>query len=149
MMKKIAGKIIAENRRARFDYEIIEKFEAGIELRGYEVKSVKGAQMGLNGSYAVVQKNELWLLNASIPPYQPKNTPDSYEPTRSRRLLLRTSEIAKLIGKVKEKYTIVPLQAEIKHGLIKIILGVARPRKTHDKREYIKRRDAQKEMRQT
>jgi SsrA-binding protein len=155
-MKKTVGKIIAENRRARFDYEITEKFEAGIELQGHEVKSAKSGQMGLNGSYAVIQKNslrptrrtELWLLNASIPPYQPKNTPVSYDPARSRRLLLNASEIAKLAGRVKEKYIIVPLQAEIRHGLVKIILGVARPRKTRDKREYLKKRDAQKEMRQ-
>ena len=140
-------KTVAENRRARFDYEIVETLEAGIELRGFEVKSVKLGRMGIAGSYALIKNGEAWLLGAQIPPYQPKNTPPDYDPARTRRLLLRSEEISRLSGKLKEKsVALVPLRAYLKHGLVKIELGLGKARKKADKRELIKRRDAQREM---
>lgn len=148
---------IAENRRARFDYEILEKFEAGIELRGFEVKSAKLGHVQLAGSYAVIHGSprrslrrnaggEAWLVNSQIPPYQPANTPKEYDPGRSRRLLLRSDEIKTLAGKIREKFSLIPLRAYIKNGFIKIEIAVARPRKKKDKRELLKKRVAEREM---
>ena len=154
---------LAENRRARFDYEILETIEAGIELRGFEVKSAKFGRMGIVGSYAVIRggrpetagraspsskAGEAWLLNSQIPPYQKNNTPESYDPLRTRRLLLRKEEISKLIGRLKEKsLSLIPLQVYLKRGFMKIELGLGRPRKKYDKRELLKKRSVEREMR--
>lgn len=147
-MEKKELKILAENRRARFDYEILETFEAGISLFGYEVKSVKAGRVNLGGSYAVARKNEVWLLNAQIPAYQPKNAPQDYDDKRSRRLLLHREEIKKLIGQLHEKgLSLLPLRAYLKRGLIKIELGLGRSRKKQDKRELLKKRVHEREMR--
>lgn len=141
-------KIIAENRRARFDYEILESLEAGISLLGHEVKSVKNARMNLSGSYGVIQEGELWLLNADIPAYQPKNIQGEYNAHRSRRLLVHRKELNALIGRLNEKgLTLVPLKAYLKKGLIKIELGLARSKKKGDKREGLKKRAHDREMR--
>src|SRR3989338_4916343 len=114
-------KTIAENRRARFDYDIVETYEAGIELSGQEVKSAKGGRLNLASSYAIFRGNELMLTNASIPPYQPKNAPDDYEPERLLSLLMHKSEIKALSGKLKQKsVSLVPPRAYIKKGFIKI-----------------------------
>ncbi|MBU6500404.1 MAG: SsrA-binding protein SmpB [Patescibacteria group bacterium] len=140
-------KTIAENRRARFDYEILETMEAGVELRGFEVKSAKAGGFNLAGSYAILRNGQAWLINSQIPPYQPKNTPDGYDPSRSRRLLLHTSEIISLAGKLKDKSVhLIPLRTYIKNNLVKIELGLARSRKKSDKRELIKKRSAEREM---
>ncbi len=142
------SKLLAENRRARFDYEILETLEAGIELLGFEVKSVRAGRATLAGSYAVLRQGEIWLLNAQIPPYQMNNTPPDYEPTRSRRLLLRREEVATLIGKLKTKgVALVALAFLAQHGLIKVQLGVGRSRNKSDKRELLKSRAADREMR--
>jgi len=142
-------KVVAENRRARFDYNILETYEAGVELIGTEVKSVKGGHMNLSGSYAVLKQGGVWLLNAQIPAYQPKNAPKGYDAERSRRLLLHRTEIKRLIGKLHEKgLTLVPLRTYVKRGLIKIELGLGRSRKKRDKRELLKKRAAQREMKQ-
>jgi len=147
-MDKERFKNLAENRRARFDYEILENYEAGIELLGTEVKSVKAGQMNLAGSYAVIRGGDAWLLNAQIPPYQPKNAPKDYDPARTRRLLLHNKEIAELIGKLHEKsLSLLPLKAFIKHGFIKLDLGLGRSRKAKDKRDFIKKRETEREMR--
>lgn len=138
---------ISVNRRAYFDYEILETYEAGIELRGFEVRSVKTGHINLAGSFAVVKDNQVWLLNAAVPPYQPKNAPADYEPTRSRRLLLHKSEIEELVGASAQKgLTIVPLKVYIKRGRIKILLGLARHKKKADKREVIKKRETEREI---
>ena len=138
---------LAENRRARFDYEVSETIEAGIELLGHEVKSVRAGQMNIAGSHALLRGNEAWLLNATIPPYQPLNTPSDYDSKRTRRLLLKKDEIKSLIGKVKEKYSLIPLSVYSKNNRIKIALGVGKPRKKHDKRELLKKRAIEGEMR--
>jgi SsrA-binding protein len=143
-------KKIAENRRARFDYDILETIEAGIELLGSEVKSAKAGHMGLGGSYAVIRNGEAWLLNSQIPPYQPNNVPEGYDPARSRRLLLRSLEIKELSGLLRQKtLTLVGLSAFIKRGLVKIELGVAKSRKKSDKREVIKKRDTERDIRRS
>lgn len=139
---------MAFNKRANFDYGIEEKFEAGIELKGYEVKSVKGGHMQIAGSYAVIRHDQAWLLNSHIPPYQPKNTPKDYDPARSRRLLLTKKETDYLTGKLHEKgLTLLPLEVYTKRGLIKLRLGLGKPLKKMDKRDTIKKRETEREIR--
>ena len=139
---------ISENKRAYFDYEILETFEAGMELRGFEVKSIKNGKINLAGSHAVVRGNEVWLLNADISPYQPKNMPENYNSKRTRRLLMHKKEISALIGKTKEKgLTLVPLKVYIKNQKIKLEIGLAKSKKKTDKRENIRKREVQREIR--
>lgn len=140
-------KDFCENRKVRFDYEILETYEAGIELLGFEVKSIKSGRAGLAGSFAVVKGSELFLINASIPPFQPKNAAADYDPARSRRLLLHKSEIKELVGKVVQKgLTLVPLKMYNKHSRIKVLIGLARHKKKGDKREIIKKRETKREI---
>lgn len=142
-------KVIAENRRAKFDYEILDSYEAGIELTGQEVKSAKNGRFNLAGSYGVLRNGEAWLLNSEIPAYQPKNAPADYDPKRSRRLLLRREEIKKLIGKLNEKSSrLVPLRAYLKKNFIKIELGLCHSRKKTDKRELLRKRATEREIRE-
>lgn len=139
---------LAENKRARFDYEILETFEAGIELFGHEVKSIRAGRLNLSGSYVIVRGEEAYLINADLPPYQPLNTPSDYDPKRARRLLLRREEIKELMGRVKESgLTILPLNVYTKGSLIKLKIGLGKPKKKSDKREAIKRRETDREMR--
>lgn len=138
---------ISVNRRVYFDYEIFETYEAGIELLGFEVKSVKTGHINLAGSFAVIKDGKPQLLNATIPPYQPKNAPEDYDPTRRRLLLLHKSEIKELIGAVSQKgLTIVPLKVYTKHNRVKILIGLARHKKKGDKREIIKKRETKREI---
>lgn len=138
---------LATNPAARYDYEILETFEAGIVLLGFEVKSVKKGHIGLRGSYVAFKGEELFLLNAQISPYQLKNTPEDYQPDRTRKLLLRKDEIKELIGKVKQKgLTLTPLRVYTKNNKIKLEFGLARGKKKIDKREAIKKREADRKM---
>ncbi|MDP2820928.1 MAG: SsrA-binding protein SmpB [bacterium] len=141
-------KILAKNRKAYFNYEILEKIEAGISLIGQEVKSIKNGQINLSGSVAVISNNmEAFLLNANIPPFQPANA-KNYEPERPRKLILKKMEIKKLFGKTKEKgLTLVPLMVYTKNALIKVEIGLGRIKKKFDKRETIKKRDFEREKR--
>jgi len=140
-------KVIVKNKRAIFDYEILEKHEAGMELSGSEVKSIRGGLISLLGSFVIVKNSQLYLLNASISPYQPRNIPQDYNPSRTRRLLLHRSEIKKLIGKTREKgLTLIPLQVYNKRGKIKIEIALAKSRKKVDKREKIKERETKREI---
>ncbi|MDR3582253.1 MAG: SsrA-binding protein SmpB [Candidatus Pacebacteria bacterium] len=139
---------IAENRRGRFDYEIKEAMEAGIELAGFEVKSAKGGSFQIAGAHVLIRGGEAWLVNAHIPPYQPKNMPEGYEEDRARRLLLSRDEIVQLAGTLKDKSAhIIPLRAYLKHGYIKIEIGIGRSRRKSDKREALKKRAHNREMR--
>ena len=141
---------ISANRRAYFDYEILETYEAGVALLGHEVKSIKTGHINLAGSYAVIRNNEAWLLNATVSPYQGKNTSPDYDPTRSRQLLLHKSEIKELIGATAKKgLTIVPLRVYTKRNRVKILIGLARHKKKGDKREVIKKRETEREIRRT
>lgn len=147
---KILMSSLAVNRKARFDYAILTTYEAGLELHGFEVKSVKLGHVTLAGSFVVMRNGEALLVNATISPYQAKNTPPRYDPHRSRRLLLHKSEIRELIGKSQQKgLTLVPLSLYTKHSRVKLEFGLARRRKKSDKREVIKKRDAEQEMRRT
>ena len=139
---------IANNRTASFDYEILDTYEAGIELFGFEAKSVKTGRINLTGSFVVIQREQAWLINTTIPAYQPKNAPKDYNPLRTRRLLLHKKQIKELIGASAQKgLTIVPLKVYNKKGFIKILIGLGRHKKQQDKRETIKKRETQKEIR--
>ena len=138
----------AENRKARFDYEILEKYETGIELLGTEVKSVRGGRMSLEGSFAIIRGGEAFLVNANIPPFQPKNAPKDYDPLRNRKLLLTKKELAKLAGSEKNKsLTIVPLTVYNKGRKIKVSVALSKGKKKFDKRETIKKRETDREIR--
>ncbi len=135
-------KIFAVNKRAGFDYDILEKIEGGLVLLGSEVKSIKTGHVSLKGSYVTVKGSELFLTNANIPAYQPKNMPEDYDPNRSRKVLARKSQIKSIIGKVSQKgLTLVPIKVYSKHGLIKLEFGVGKGKKKFDKREDIKKRE--------
>lgn len=139
--------IISTNKRAWFDYDILKTYEAGIELLGPEVKSVKNSRINLSGSYVIIQNNQAWLLNADIPAYQPKNMKPGYNPKRTRRLLLHKSEISELIGKTKEKgLTLMPLKVYTKGQKIKVEIGLGKSKNKADKRETIKRREIKREI---
>lgn len=139
-------KIFAVNRKVRYNYNILERFEAGLVLLGQEVKSIKGGRVSLAGSYVALRDEELWLVGANVPAYQPKNAPADYEPERSRKLLLKKTEIKSLVGKVKQKsLTLVPISLYSRRGKIKLEVAIARGKKKPDKREQIKKRDFEKE----
>lgn len=139
-------KIISENKRAYFDYEIYEKFEAGIELLGIETKSVKLGKINISGSYAIPLNNEIQLINCEIQPFQKLHSSFNYNPRRNRRLLLHKSEIKYLIGKISQRFLLIPLKVYLKNNLIKIEIGLARHRKKIDKRELIKERELKKHI---
>ncbi len=140
-------KLLAENKKAYFEYEILEKLEAGVVLLGQEVKSIKLGRMSLAGSYVVLKNEEAFLVGSKVPPYQPKNTPANYEPERSRKLLLNKNEIKHLIGKSKEKgLTLVPLRVYTIKGKIKIDVAIAKGKRKADKRETIKRRETERDL---
>ena len=140
-------KVLAENRKAYFDYEILERFEAGLVLTGQEVKSIKSGRISLKSSYVVLKNDEFFLVGANVPPYQPKNAPKDYEPERFRKLLLNKAEIKKLIGKSKQKgLTLKALKVYTKNARIKLEFGIARGKKKMDKREQIKKREINREI---
>lgn len=139
---------LIQNKKIHFNYEILEKYEAGIELLGFEVKSLKSGQGSLEGAYIKIRGGEAFVTGMNIPPYQVNNTPKEYDPTRSRKLLLTKKEIEEL-GKVEQKagLTIVPLSVYNKGRKIKLELAVAKGKKNFDKRETIKKRDTEREIR--
>ncbi len=138
----------AENRKARFNYEILEGYVAGIELLGVEVKSVRGGRMSLEGAFVIVRGGEAYLINSNIPPYQPKNAPKDYDPLRNRKLLLTKKEITELAGSEKNKsLTIVPISVYNKNRKIKVEVALVKGKKKFDKRETIKKRETDREIR--
>lgn len=140
-------KTIALNKRARYDYQILEKWQAGLVLKGFEVKAIKTGHISLQGAYVTIKDNQAHLINAHIPPYQPANTPDNYDTRRSRKLLLTKKEIKTLIGKTKQKgLTLVPLRVYTKRGRVKIEIGLGKGKKKRDKREDIKKKEAKREI---
>ena len=135
------------NRRANYDYEILEKFEGGLVLKGYEVKAIKTGKASLKGAYVVVQNNEAFLINAHISPYQKANTPDNYQPDQTRKILLHKSEIKSLIGKTRQKgLTLVPIKMYTKKGRIKLQFGLGKGKRKFDKREAIARKEAKRRI---
>jgi SsrA-binding protein len=138
---------IAENRKAFHDYHILESFEAGLVLLGTEVKSIREGNANLRDSFARVEGAEVWLYNVHVSPYSHRGSSD-HAPTRRRKLLLHRREIRKLIGKTVERgLTLVPTRMYFKNGRIKVEISLARGKKAHDKRETIKRREADRETR--
>ena len=141
---------LATNKKAFFDYEILEKFEAGLKLTGPEVKSIKNGHISLKGAYITFHNNKAWLTNAHITKYQPAGPMPDYDPTANREILLHKKELKYLQGKTMEKgLTIVPLSVYTKLRFIKVQIGVGRGKKLHDKRETIKKRDTEREMKRT
>lgn len=137
----------AFNRKALYDYEILEKYEAGLVLNGHEVKSVKTGHMSLQGSYVLIRGNEAYLLNATISPFQPKNAPQDYDAGRTRKLLLHKHEIQGLIGKTKQKgLTLVPIRAYTKQRRLKLEFGLGRGKRAADKRQKIIKQEAKREI---
>jgi SsrA-binding protein len=142
-----AQKSIAENRKAFHDYHIIETFEAGVALLGTEVKAIREGNVNLRDSYATVGEGEVWILNVHINPYSHRGYAD-HEPTRKRKLLLHRQEIRKLIGRTVERgLTLVPLRMYFKNGHVKVAIALAKGKQAHDKRETVKKRDADRETR--
>lgn len=138
----------AENRKARFDYEILEKYETGIELLGTEVKSVRNGRMSLEGAFVIIRGGEAFLINANIPPHQVKNAPKDYDPLRNRKLLLTKKEIAELgAGEKNKSLTIVPISVYNKNRKIKVGIALVKGKKKRDKRETIKKRETDREIR--
>lgn len=132
----------ATNPKAYHDYEILETLEAGLVLKGYEVKSIKTGKVSIKGSYVKVLNGQLYLIGAVISPYQPGNVPDDYREQADRKVLISKSQLASLAGLAQSHgITLIPLKLYDKNGLVKLSIGVARGKKQHDKREAIKQKD--------
>jgi SsrA-binding protein len=143
-------KIITDNRKARFLYEIIETYEAGIALVGTEVKSIRAGRVNIRDGYGFMRNGEAWLLNVHISPYDASAAYFNHDPRRSRKLLLKKQEINKLIGKLEQQgLTLVPLKLYFKRGKVKVALGLGRGKKLHDKRETVKKRQDERDIRRT
>ena len=142
--------ILAINKRANFDYAILENYEAGIELFGHEVKSIKTKHVSLKESFVTIHGNELYLTNAHVPPYIHAGKLDNHNPTRPRKLLLKKSEIKHLIGKARTQgLTLVPIKLYTKRRLIKLEFGLGKGKKEYDKRDKIKLREDDRNIRRT
>jgi SsrA-binding protein len=149
-MPQDGKRVVATNRKANHEYEILDRFEAGIVLKGPEVKSLREGKVGFQDAFARVERGEVWLYSLHISPYEQANR-YNVDPLRTRKLLLRRDEIRRLIGKVEEKgLTLVPLRLYFRRGFAKVELALARGRKLHDKREKLRRqvqeREAKKAM---
>ena len=145
-MSKEAIKVIATNRKARHDYLIEDTLEAGLVLMGSEIKSIRAGQVNLRDSYASFRDGELWLVNAHISPYK-QSSYHNHEPRRERKLLLHRREINRLLGKLQEKgLTLVPLRLYLKNSLAKVELGLARGKKSYDKRQTLRERQDQRQI---
>lgn len=140
--------MLLENRKAKFNYELLEKLEAGIELLGSEVKSLRAKLGSLDGAYVIVRGSEAFMVGAYIPAYQPKNVPKGYDERRNRKLLLTKKEITSLTGaEAKKGLTIVPTSVYNKGRKIKVGIAIARGKKKFDKRETIKKREVERDIR--
>jgi SsrA-binding protein len=139
--------VFIDNRKAHFNYSIEETYEAGIELSGFEVKSIKNGSGNINSAFCIIRGGEAYIIGMKIPPYQPHNTDIGYDPERTRKLLLSKKEIKKLAEKDDIKgLTLVPLSLYSKGRYIKLSVAVARGKKTFDKREIIKKRESDREI---
>ena len=139
-----------QNRKAHFNYDILERFESGLVLQGFEVKAVRAGKGKLDGAYVIIRGNEAFLVGASISPYQPINTPKNYDPEQPRKLLLSKKELARLqTSTTPAGLTIVPFKLYNKNGKIKLEIAIARGKKKHDKRETMKARDSKRDIERT
>ncbi|MBT8196996.1 MAG: SsrA-binding protein SmpB [Acidimicrobiia bacterium] len=143
----MSRQVVATNRKARHDYEIIDTFEAGIVLTGSEVKSLRDKQLTLKDAYADIVRGELWLMNAHIAPYSYARE-GGHDPERHRKLLVHRSELERLVGKLAEQgLTLIPTQVYFSDGLAKVELALAKGRKRHDKRRQLRDKEDRREMR--
>lgn len=141
------NKVITENKKAKNIYQILEKFEAGISLKGFEVKAIKKGKISISGSYVMPKGEELFLVGATVSPYQPLNTPKDYKKDRDRKLLLHKKEIKSLLGKMKQKgLTLVPTKVYTKDGKIKVEIALAKGKKKFEKREALKKKAIEREI---
>jgi SsrA-binding protein len=139
-------KVIARNPRARHDYEILHTYEAGLVLQGTEVKALRAGRGSIVGAFGRLRRGEVWIEGIQIPPYAQGNI-HNHEPLRARKLLLHKREIERLIGAVEQKgHTLVPLELHFKGPNVKVIIALARGKKEHDKRDDLKKREAEREM---
>lgn len=139
-------KVIAQNKKARFDYFVEESYECGIVLEGTEVKSVKAGNVSFSDSFAEIINNELWMRNFHIAEYSYSSV-FNHNPSRLKKLLVKKEELKRIRRKVDEKgYTLIPLDFYLKHGIIKVTLGICKGKKLYDKRETIKARDVNREL---
>ncbi|MCM3760604.1 SsrA-binding protein SmpB [Halalkalibacter oceani] len=146
MAKKKEGHVIAQNKKAGHDYFIEETYEAGIVLKGTEIKSMRAGRMNLKDSFARISNGEAFLHNAHISEYEQGNR-YNHDPVRARKLLLHKKQINELIGKTQQKgYSIVPLKVYLKNGFAKVLIGLAKGKKNYDKRETLKRQDAKRDI---
>lgn len=149
MKKQVKNTSLAQNKKAYHDYNILETIEAGIVLTGTEIKSVRASRINLKDGYAQIRNGEAWLMNVHISEYDQGNR-FNHDPLRARKLLLHKKEINKLIGETGQQgITLVPLKVYLKNGFAKVLLGVAKGKHEYDKRETIKRRDQEREIRRT
>lgn len=140
-------KIISDNRQARYQYEILETYEAGIELKGTEVKSIRAGKVNLRDGFALIRNGEALLLNVQISPHETTSQTFNHDPRRTRRLLLHKDEIRKLTGKVQQQgLTLVPLKMYMKRGWVKVDIALVRGKKLHDKREDERKRQDKRDM---
>lgn len=140
-------KIISDNRQARFQYEILETYEAGIQLVGTEVKSIRAGKVNLKDGFALVRNGEVLLHNVHVSPHHTTSQLFNHDPKRTRKLLLRRDEIRKLLGKVEQQgLTLVPLKMYLKRGWVKVDIALARGKKLHDKRDDMRKRQDQRDM---
>jgi SsrA-binding protein len=145
--RELARRVIAENRKARHDYHVLDTFESGVALLGTEVKAIREGRINLRDSFARVENGEVWMLNVHISPYSHRGYA-SHSEMRQRKLLLHRHEIRRLVGQTKEKgLTLVPLEMYFKNGRVKVLLALARGKQAHDKRETIRRREVERETR--
>ncbi|HEY9690173.1 MAG TPA: SsrA-binding protein SmpB [Coleofasciculaceae cyanobacterium] len=140
-------KIVADNRQARYEYEILSTYEAGVELKGTEVKSIRAGKVNLRDGFALIRNGEALLLNVHISPHDTTGSYFNHDPRRTRKLLLHKEEIRKLMGQVdRQGLTLVPLRMYLKGGWVKVAIGLARGKKLHDKREDLKRKQDERDM---
>lgn len=145
-MSKTKGRTLAQNRKARHDYDILETVEAGIVLKGTEIKSIRNGRLNLQDGFAGFRGDELFLYNVHISPFKEGNR-FNHDPIRTRKLLLKRKELNRLMGLTQQKgHTLVPLKVYIKNGVAKVLIGLARGKKQHDKRESIKRKDQERDI---
>lgn len=148
-MAKGEGKVLAQNKKARHDYTIVDTVEAGLVLTGTEIKSIRAGRINLKDGFAQIKKGEAWLLNVHIAPYDEGNIWNQ-DPTRTRKLLLRKKQIQSLANEVKGTgMTLVPLKVYLKDGFAKVLLGLAKGKHDYDKRESIKRREQDRDIKRT
>ncbi len=147
MANQSGVKVVATNRKASYDYHIEDRYEAGLVLKGAEVKSIRAGRVSLQDGYVQPRDDELWLYDVHIGPYNPAGRHYGHKPARPRKLLLHRYEIDRLIAQVQERgYTIIPLQMYLRRGLVKVEIALAKGKRQHDKRRAIAERDTQREI---